>query len=508
MNPNPMIKIDCPDPDVIRVGDTYYMVTTTMHFMPGCQILRSYDLIHWEHAGYVYETLDGTSGQRLRDNKNIYGKGMWAASLRYHDGRFYVCFAANDTGKTYLYTASDIGGPWDKGTIEGFYHDSSLLFDEDGRVYIVYGNRDIWLTELDRDLSGPLEGGLHRMIISDAGNTVLGYEGSHIYKICGRYYIFLIHSRRDRWMRVQACFMADSLEGEFFGRDVLEDDRGYCGQGVAQGGIVDTPDGQWYAILFQDYGAVGRLPILIPVKWEEYYPVFGDRGRVPRNIGTKSTRPGYVYRSMTGSDDFICRPDRNGEYHLSGRWQFNHEPDPNFYKVDGIRGVYTVTASKVCANLLQAENMITQRMRFPACAAEITVDAANLSEGDYAGICALQGHYGMAAVTRREGKLWLVREGSREADGTENDKCDCTAQEGIFLRETSVRFRVEAEFAHMKDEVRFFYYDAGSIVQLGKAHKLFFDLEHFTGCRFALFLYASRQSGGRASFQKFVYEPS
>lgn len=303
-------------------------------------------------------------------------------------------------------------------------------------------------------------------------------------------------------MRVQACYMADSLEGKFVGRDVLEDDRGYCGQGVAQGGIVDTPDGQWYAILFQDYGAVGRLPILIPVKWEEDYPVFGDRGRVPRNIETKSTRPGYVYQSMTGSDDFICRSDRNGEYHLSGRWQFNHEPDPNFYKVDGIRGVYIVTASKVCADLLQAENMITQRMRFPACAAEITVDAAHLSEGDYAGICALQRHYGMAAVTRREGKLWLVRERSRGIDG------DCTVQEEIFLKGTSVRFRVEAEFAQMKDEVRFFYYDEGGIVQLGKEHKLFFDLEHFTGCRFGLFLYASRQSGGRAFFRKFVYESS
>ena len=74
---NPITKLDYPDVDVIRVENTYYMVSTTMHFMPGCEILRSYDLIHWEHATYVYDRLDGTSGQRLEENENIYGKGMW-----------------------------------------------------------------------------------------------------------------------------------------------------------------------------------------------------------------------------------------------------------------------------------------------------------------------------------------------------------------------------------------------------------------------------------------------
>ena len=102
---NPITNLDYPDPDVIRVGDTYYMVSTTMHFMPGCEILRSYDLINWEHMTYVYDRLDSTDEQSLRENKNCYGKGMWAASLRYHKGKFYICFAANDTQKTYLYTA-------------------------------------------------------------------------------------------------------------------------------------------------------------------------------------------------------------------------------------------------------------------------------------------------------------------------------------------------------------------------------------------------------------------
>ena len=278
---NPITKLDYPDVDVIRVENTYYMVSTTMHFMPGCEILRSYDLIHWEHATYVYDRLDGTSGQRLEENENIYGKGMWAASLRCHKGIFYVCFVANDTGKTYLFQSKDIYGPWKKQTIEGFYHDCSLLFDDDDRVYLASGNKNIRLVELKKDMSGPKEGGIDRIVVSDEGNPNLGYEGTHFYKINGKYYLFFIHSLRSEWKRVEACFVSDSLEGEFIGKDVLNDDRGYCNQGVAQGGIVDTPDGRWYAMLFQDHGAVGRIPVLLPISWEKDFPVFGDNGILP-----------------------------------------------------------------------------------------------------------------------------------------------------------------------------------------------------------------------------------
>jgi beta-xylosidase len=246
---NPILRADFPDPDVIRVEDTYYMVSTTMHFMPGAVILRSFDLIHWEIYTHVYDTLDDTPMQKLNGDQSIYGQGMWAASLRHHRGRFYVCFVANDTRKTYLYQANDISGPWKKQTIEGFYHDCSLLFDDDDRVYIVYGNTEIYLTELNEYLTGPKLGGLHRWIVRDREGVRLGYEGTHFYKINQRYYLFFILWLSDgSGRRVEACFSADSLEEEFTGKDVLDDDMGFFNMGVAQGGIVDTPDGDWYAI--------------------------------------------------------------------------------------------------------------------------------------------------------------------------------------------------------------------------------------------------------------------
>ena len=140
-NINPLTKLDYPDPDVIRVDDTYYMVSTTMYFMPGCEILKSHDLVHWEHASFVFDRLDSTPSQRLLGKENIYGQGMWAASLRFHNGFYYICFVANDTHKTYIYSSQNITGPWEKYNLEGFYHDNSILFDDDGKVYIIYGNR-------------------------------------------------------------------------------------------------------------------------------------------------------------------------------------------------------------------------------------------------------------------------------------------------------------------------------------------------------------------------------
>ncbi len=493
---NPITRLDYPDADVIRVEDTYYMISTTMYFMPGGEILRSYDLVNWEHAAYVYDILDSTPGQTLQGDANAYGKGMWAASLRYHNHTFYVCFVANDTGKTYLYTSKSIEGPWNKRNIEGFYHDCSLLFDDDDRVYIVYGNKQVYLTELKKDLSGPLEGGLHRMIVSDEDNPSLGYEGSHLYKINGRYYVFFIHSLKDRWRRVEACFSADSLEAEFIGGDCFNDDLGYCGQGIAQGGIVDTPDGKWYAVLFQDRGAVGRIPVLIPVTWKEGYPVFGENGLLPKQFSVNSTKPAYAYHPLVESDDFKeCSEDKRlfGTFGLKSCWQYNHEPDMSLIRMDREKGEYIVQTGKIASHLPQARNTLTQRMLFPGCSAEITVDADDLKEGDFAGLCVLQSMYGFAAITKRDGQYRLVmHSGDSE-------------METIAIDNSKVRFKVLADFMNMKDEAEFFYEDHGEWKRIGTIHKMSFKLEHFTGNRFGLFIYSTKEIGGCVAFSDFVY---
>ena len=506
-NINPIIKMDYPDPDVIRVDDTYYMASTTMHFFPGCAILRSFDLEHWELLSYVYERLDSTKGQCLEGNSSIYGQGMWAPSLRYHNGTFYICFVANDTHKTYLYTAKQAEGPWEKREIEGFYHDCSLLFDEDERVYIVYGNTEIHLTELKADLSGPLTGGLNRIIVSEQGNQQLGYEGAHMYKIDEKYYVFFIHSLKDRWMRVQACFVSESLNGEFRGGDIFEDTIGYCGQGVAQGGIVDTPWGDWYTILFQDRGAVGRIPVLVPMRFENGFPVIGENGRMPKEITVKSTRPDHVYAPLYESDAFYGPFSENGKAELKKVWQFNHEPDDALWEIK--EQSFRIRTDKLCENLLQAKNTLTQRLLFPKCRIEVTLDIRNLNDGDVAGLCALQSCYGMIAVEKEKDKAFLVM-GARETEDESmepmaEDNGLCTEYERILLESPSVRLFLEADFLQMRDMSVFGYVQDGKSIQIGKEHKLYFKLDHFCGCRTGLFMFSTKQTGGTAIFSDFEY---
>lgn len=502
--------MDYPDPDVIRVEDTYYMVTTTMHFMPGCEILRSFDLIHWEHVCYVYETLDGTPSQRLEGENHIYGKGMWAASLRFHKNTFYVLFVANDTRKTYLYQARDIKGPWEKHIISGFYHDASLLFDDDNKVYLVYGNKEIWLTQLNEDLSGPKEQGLHRMILNDENNAILGYEGAHIYKIHNRYYVFLIHSDAQKWRRIQACFMAKNLDGDFQGKDVFDYDAGYFNQGIAQGGIVETVTGSWYSILFQDRGAIGRVPVLVLVTWEDAFPVFHTSEFDLSTLLAESTKPFHRYKKLTASDDFRWETTNNKGIRPRYVWQWNHEPNPNLWKIDAKQGYLWMQTDKLCKNLWQAVNTLTQRMRYPASEAFVTVNVSKLKEGDFAGISAFIGTYGMIAITKENGKCYVCMQGKKAEDSSfqpeENINFSPMEYERVPIDKEEVTLKVSVDFTNQKDSAEFFYESNGYFRKLGVAHSLYFKLDHFTGCRFGLFCYATKKKGGKARFSNFIYQ--
>ena len=489
---NPLTGMDYPDPDVIRVGDTYYMISTTMHFFPGAEILRSYDLIHWEFCTYVYDTLEHTPGETLEEGQTIYGHGMWAASLRYHRGRFYVVFIAHEWDRTFLFTSEKIEGPWNKQYIEGIYHDPSILFDDDGKVYIVYGNRNIRMTELKEDLSGPKAGGFDRIIVRDAPGDFLGFEGSHIYRINGKYVLFLIHSRPWKWFRTQACFIAETPDGTWAGGDVMEEDLDGLNSGVAQGGIVDTPDGKWFAVMFQDHGAVGRIPVLVPVTWNRFgYPVFGP---VSKQIGNESTRPGYLPAPLYESDNFVSEKTRNG---LKSCWQFNHEPREGYYETG--KGYYRIVSGTVSGSIEFARNTITQRTIMPWCAAEVTVDARNIREGDTAGLCMLTGTYALVGITRRGDHFELVMIVRNTGKGEETEFAR------IPVNHPVVRLRSEAVLETKRDETRFFWQNGGVWEQVGPNHPIRFTLDHFCGCRFGLFMYSKAETGGSADFSRFTY---
>ena len=487
-----IIMSDYPDPDVIRVDDTYYMVSTTMHFMPGCVILRSYNLVNWEFASYVYEELDPTEHQTLADNRGIYGKGMWAASLNYHEGRFYVCFVANDTHKTYLYTADQIEGPWTKSSIEGFYHDMSLFWDDDGRVFAVCGNMEIHLIELKSDLSGPKEGGINKVIIrDDPEKSGLGYEGSHLYKINGKYYNFMIHIPKGK-MRTEACYIADRLEGPWTGGDVLCADLGNWNSGVAQGGVVQDKEDRWFGILFQDHGALGRIPVLVPVRFDDdSMPLF----QIGEEVTVLDNKPGYTY-SPLWSNDFT-----------NPAWQWNHIPDKTACRLEP--GRYEIVTNKTVVNITQAVNTLTQRTLGEKCAGSVLVDASGIGEGDFAGLAALEGEYGFIAVTKREGSFYLVAAEHKSknlpwAMGVFDTEPPVIKNE-MLLDSPKVELKVDFDLTRQEQKVSLLYRKGNEFVPLSEPVKLRYTLDQFVGVRFALFCYSTKQSGAKAVFTDFNY---
>ncbi len=513
MTQNPIIYSDYPDIDCIRVEDAYYMVSTTMFFCPTVTILRSYDLLHWEHAAYVSPTLDGTPAQKL-EGGHIYSRGMWAASIRHHNGRFYIMHVCNDTGKTYVYTSTKIDGPWEKRTVEGFYHDPSILFDDDGRAYVVYGNTDIMIRELKPDLSAPLEGGLDRKLMTDEIPHGLGYEGSHFYKINGKYYLFLIHMAKGSPVsRQNGCYVSDSLTGEFKGGDCFADDMGYHRSGIAQGGIVDTPDGDYYMFSFQDRGGVGRVPFFFPFKFDENgLPVCGIDGKAPLYMDIPSTRPDYTYTPLN-ENGFLSS---DGKLKLC--WQFNHEPDPALYSFPTTDS-YTVTTDRTVKNLHYAKNTLTQRTFGPHCTASVTVNASELNDGDIAGLAAFISCYGFIGVTKENGKLYLTMRSPDFTGGVSDpDKFHICAMgnfindsepeeyEKIPLDTDEVRLRMTCDFENGVDFAYFSYESNGETKLIGRPQKLIYRLDYFTGTRAALFLYSTKAFGGRAAFIDFKWE--
>ncbi len=495
-----IIPADFPDLDVIRVDDVYYMVSTTMHFMPGCVILRSYNLLDWEFCTYVFDELELTDGQTLKDNKGIYGRGMWAASLRYHNGKFYVSFVANDTHKTYLFTSDKIEGPYKKTEIPGFFHDMSILFDDDEKVYIVSGNTEITLTQMEKDLSAPKKDGLNKVIIKDDKEKInLGYEGCHFYKINGKYYIFMIHMPKGK-MRTEACYFSDKIDGPYTGCDVLCSDFNNWNSGIAQGGIVKSNDGKWYGILFQDHGALGRIPILVEVDFDKNgFPVFTSK----KEITCLDNRPDYKYEPLF-SEKFL------NNNRLNSCWQFNHIPDKNLITIT--ENEYTITTDKIVKNITQSINTLTQRTFFEKCKGQITVDASEINDGDFTGLCALEGEYAFIAVTKRENKFYLVKMEHKipYSPWTMNVHDD---QEPVLIKEIElekpvITLKADFDLTKEKQTVTFSYDKDNSdkFISFDNPSKLRYTLDQFVGVRFALFNYSTKQTEGKTTFRNFRIE--
>lgn len=259
---NPVVWQDFADVEVIRVGDTYYMTSSTMHYSPGAPILRSYDLVNWEFAGHAVPSLDFGSKYDLNGGR-AYVDGIWASTLghRQSNGTFYWagCIDFNDT---HIYTATSVEGPWSRhATIDNCYYDAGLLVDTDDTMYVAYGNTTISVAQLSADGRTQVRS---QQVFSTPSN-VGTLEGARFYKRGNSYYIWLTRPANGQYV-----LKSDNGPfGPYTMRQVLLDLPGpISGGGVPhQGGLVQTQNGQWYYMAFVDAYPGGRVPALAPITW-------------------------------------------------------------------------------------------------------------------------------------------------------------------------------------------------------------------------------------------------
>ena len=496
---NPELWADVPDPDVIRVGRDFYMVSTTMHLMPGAPVMHSRDLVNWRTVGYVFDRLDDKPAYDLL-GATVYGRGQWATSMRYHDGMYYAYFSPNDAPfRGYVYKAKDPAGEWTLVSRIPHFHDASLLFDDDGRVYMFYGAGQV--RELRPDLTDVMPGGLDARVFERGSDETGLLEGSRVIKHDGKYYVLMI-SWPAGGIRRQVCYRADRITGPYEKRVVLEDRFGPYG-GVGQGTIVDDGRGNWYGIIFQDRGGVGRVPMLMPCRWVDGWPMLGDgQGHVPEVM--EKPVAGCAPRGVVVSDDF-------GGKRLKMEWQWNHNPVDSCWSLRERRGWLRLTAGRVVESIFEAPNTLTQRMEGPRCRGVVAMDLAGMEDGDVAGFAAFNGDTGMLAVECRGGRKYLsmrsesvsLADDTKRVTGVERE-----VPEEVELTSDMVYLRIDADFRPGRDMASFMYsYDNSTWTKIGRDYRMIFDYRRFfMGSKFAIFNYATCRTGGHVDVDFFDYE--
>jgi beta-xylosidase len=488
---NPIFHSDVPDVDVLRHGNAFYMVSTTMHVLPGCPIMKSTDLVNWEIQSYIFHTVEDNDMYRLenRESNGVYGRGQWATSLRYHNGLFYACFVCNEMKQTYIYYTSDIeSGDWNRHVLDGIYHDPSLLFEDD-RLFIFYNCGDVRITELLPDASGVKPGGINHLLFSTPKENIgLRCEGCHAYKINGWYYLIFIEWPTDgNQRRREICYRSKELLGPYERKIVLDDDMGYHNKGIAQGAIFDDAAGNWYAMLFQDRDAIGRIPYILPVTWENDWPVFGIDGKVPKSWEVPFEESAHY--DMVISDSF-----NHTENVLANQWQWNHNPDADNWSFTKRPGYLRLTTGCIRDNVLFARNTLTQRTESPMCQATITADVSAMKAGDHCGLIALQSNFGTVGITAKNDSKYIVMT-TKEG-----------VQEEIPFSGNTAFFRIHFDYTDSRDIATFFYsLDGTQFTQLGTELKMLYTLDHFMGYRIGIFNYASQETGGYVDFKDFTY---
>ena len=514
---NPLFYGEFEDPDPIRVGDDYYLAGTTMHMNPAVEILHSKDLVNWELIGYCTNKLDLDPAYRL-EGGNIYGRGIWAPCIRYHKGMFYILCNVNGAGLQ-VFRSKSINGPWEQNQLPG-RHDMSILFDDDlNKIFIISsagtrgpgGTTTYPIEELAPDLKSFDTNALKHQLVVPQGQRM--GEGHHLYKIKGKYYDI---SAIPGGTVDQMVARADSIDGPWEVTAMVQseslgvtsvsplrarpNDRGLW---LHQGGMCDTPSGEWWCIIMSDHGSAGRMVSLVPITWDNGFPLIGLPGNLRKapntwikpNTGfTQEPKPTYI-------------PDDNFDGgKMNPHWQWNHVPDDTKWSLTEKPGVLRLH-SLPANNFWSARNSICQRPPGPESIMTVELDTTGMVAGDNAGLALLSTPYAWIGVvkTAEDTTLQMVwgTGGGHRGDAAAPTN---TPTVGPTNPPSHLWLRVACNFDN--DEAIYSWSaDGKQFTPLGNPFTMTFQLTTFQGVRPALFNYnTSGQPGGYADFDNYTVD--
>ena len=436
---NPIINADYSDPDVIRVGDDFYLVASSFNCAPGLPVLHSHDLVNWTIIGHA---LQRQPPEEIF-SKPQHGNGVWAPAIRYHNGEFFIFYPDPDRG-IYLTKSKNAAGPWSEPLLikpaRGWI-DPCPLWDADGNAYLVSamaasrsGMKSILIvSRMSPDGTKLLDEGVIVFDGHDANPTV---EGPKFYQRNGYYYIFAPAGGVEQgW---QLVLRAKNVYGPYESRKVLAQGKTQV-NGPHQGAWVDTRSGESWFIHFQDKAASGRVIHLQPMKWEGDWPVIGDD---PDGDGVGE--PVSVYRKPNvGRSWPISTPADSDEFNqnqLGLQWQWQANPGSNWMFPAGSLGfirLFNVPLPQGYKNLWDVPNLLLQKFPAPELTVTTKLTLTPRADNERTGLIIMGLDYAYIALKRTANGLYISQSICKDADrGSEEREIEPTLVSGqtFYLR--------------------------------------------------------------------------
>ncbi len=491
---NPIMWEDLPDLELIRVDDTYYYTASTFHYSPGAPVLRSYDLVNWEYIGHSVPVLDMHASYNLNGSR-AYVSGIWASTLQYRkSNETFYWMGCMRAGGGYAYTAKNPAGPWTKHSTQGCYYDMGLLIDDDDKMYVASGNGAINVAELTADGFGQVKS---QKVFDTPSNIGGPLEGSRFYKINGNYYIFTTQYANGEYVLRSTNGPFGPYEMKPFAVKIP-----YAGTGAGgsphQGGIIQTQNGDWYYMGFNDSYPAGRHPVMAPMKWTDGWPsveLVNGKWGASYPFPDLPCGAGKV-RSHLGKDTF-------SEATLRPEWEWNHNPDNTKWSAGG--GL-TLQAATVTNDIYAAKNTLTRRMVGPISTATIELDYSQMKNGDVAGLAAWRDSSAYVGIKQGSGGARVVMVNGLTLDSSWNTNGLGTEVAGTNVSGGKIWLRVEGNIrTDAGGAVARFYYSTNGtdFTQLGNSFAMKKDWPFFTGYRYGIFNYATQALGGSVKVASF-----